>query len=84
MRTEPGGTEVVGGRSPLLDVTLAALLVPIAADRPTVLVRTTGGAPIRGELRAAGVDVVRVRVDGEPPTPAWVPVEAITVVVLDP
>ncbi len=84
VRTEPGGTTVVGDRSPLLEVSLASVLVPMSADRPTVLVRTLAGTSIRGELRAAGTDVVRLRADGDPPTPAWVPVDAIAVVALHP
>ncbi len=84
VRTEPGGTIVVGDRSPLLEVTLAALLVPISADHPAVRVRTLAGTSIRGELAAAGTDVLRLRVDGDPPIPAWVPVDAIAVVTLHP
>ena len=49
-----------------------------------VLVRTVGGAVVRGELRSAGTDVARVRVDGEPPTPVGLPVGSIALLVLHP
>ena len=84
VRAGPGAAVVVGDRSPLLEVGLAGVLVPMAADRPTVLVRTTAATSIRGELRAAGTDVIRIRVDADPPATAWVPVAAIAVVVLHP
>lgn len=77
VRTEPGGAEVRGDRPALLDVQLGAVLGPIAADRPQVVVRTRRGALVRGELRAAGTDVLRLRVEGDPPSPAWVPLDAV-------
>lgn len=84
VRTEPGGVDVRGDRSSTLDVTLAGVLGPVAADRPTVLVRTRQGVVIRGELRSAGVDVVRVRTEGAPSTPTWVPIGSIALLVLEP
>lgn len=84
IRSEPGGVEVRGDRSTLVDVTLDAVLGPVAADRPEVLVRTNGGADVRGELRSAGTDVVRIRVAGDPPTPVWVPIASVAMLVLEP
>ena len=84
VRTEPGGIDVRGDRSPLLDLELAGVLAPVAADRPSVLVRTTSGVLVRGELRSSGTDVIRLRVDGDPPTPSWVPIDKIAVLVIDP
>lgn len=84
VRSEPGGIDVRGDRSPLLDLELAGVLGPVAADRPLVLVRTTSEVIVRGELRSSGSDVVRIRVDGDPPTPAWVPIDKIAVLVIDP
>lgn len=84
VRAEPGGVDVRGDRHALVDVGLAGVLGPLAADRPEVLVRTVGGAVVRGELRSAGTDVARVRVDGEPPTPVWLPVGSIALLVLHP
>lgn len=83
IRAEPGSVEVRGDRSTTLDVTLGAVLGPVAADRPDVLVRTLHGQVLRGELRSAGVDVIRLRVPGVPPTPVWVPLDAVAMLVID-
>jgi hypothetical protein len=82
VRAQPG-SEVIGDRSSTLDVTLATVLGPIAADRTEVLVHTDRQA-VRGLLRAVGGDVLRVRSDGDPPAPVWVPLAAVRMVVLDP
>jgi hypothetical protein len=84
VRSEPGAPDVVGDRAALLDVTLADVLVPLAAERPEVAIRTRSGTVVRGELRSAGTDVARLRVPGEPPTSAWVPVMAIQLLILEP
>lgn len=84
VRAEPGGTAVRGDRLVTLEVTLGAVLGPVAADRPDVLVRTDGGDALRGELRSAGTDVVQLRIEGDPPTPAWVPLDAVALIVLEP
>jgi hypothetical protein len=84
IRAEPGDRGVVGDRAVLVEVTLAAVVGPVAADRPEVLVRTRSGQVVRGELRSAGTDVVRLRVDGDPPAPVWVPLAAVDVLVIDP
>ncbi len=84
IRAEPGDRGVVGDRAVLVEVTLAAVVGPLAADRPEVLVRTRSGQVVRGELRSAGTDVVRLRIDGDPPAPVWVPLAAIDVLVIDP
>lgn len=84
VRAEPGGPAVVGDRAAVVEAGLAGVLGPLAAERPEVLVRTRSGATTRGELRHAGVDVVHLRLPGDPPTPAWLPIAALDVVVLDP
>ncbi len=83
IRPEPGAVEVRGDRSAILDVTLGAVIGPVAADRPDVLVRTFHGQALRGELRSAGVDVIRLRVPGDPPTPVWVALDAVAMLVID-
>ena len=82
VRPEPGAVEVRGDRTVLFDLTLDAVMGPVAADRPDVLVRTSHGQVVRGELRSAGVDVLRLRADGDPPAPVWVPLDAVTVLVI--
>lgn len=84
IRAEPGERGVVGDRAVLVEVTLAAVMGPLATERPEVLVRTRSGQVVRGELRSAGTDVVRLRADGDPPAPVWVPLGAIDVLVIDP
>ena len=83
VHAEPGHVRVRGDRSAgLLDVTLDAVVGPVAAERPSVLVRTTGGADVRGELRSSGSDVLTLRVGGDPPSTAWVPLASVTVVAI--
>lgn len=84
VRAEPGERAVVGDRAVLVEVALAAVVGPLAAERPDVLVRTRSGQVVRGELRSAGTDVVRLRADGDPPAPVWVPLEAIDLLIVDP
>jgi len=84
VRAEPGTPAVTGDRTAVLEVDLAGVLNPLAAERPEVLVRTRTGSVVRGELSSAGTDVVRLRIPGDPPAPAWVPIDAIEVLVLDP
>lgn len=84
VRAEPGERAVVGDRAALVEVTLAAVVGPLAAERPDVVVRTRSGQVVRGELRSAGTDVVRLRADGDPPAPVWVPLDAIDLLVVDP
>ena len=82
VRPEPGATDVRGDRSPTIDVALHSVLGPIAADHPDVVVRTRHGTALRGQLRSAGTDVLRLRLDVEPPTPTWIPLTAVAVLVL--
>jgi len=84
VRAEPGARAVAGDRTAVVEAGLAGVLGPVAADRPEVVVRTRAGTVVRGELRSAGVDVVQLRLPGDPPTPAWLPIDALAVVVLDP
>lgn len=84
LRSEPGGEVVRGDRGALLDVDLHAVLGPVAADRPEVLARTSGGDTVRGGLRSVGTDVLQLRVDGDPPTPTWVPLAALVMLVIHP
>ena len=82
VRPEPGAADVRGDRSATVDVALHSVLGPVAADRPDVLVRTRHGVALRGQLRTVGTDVLRLRLDLEPPTPTWIPLTAVAVIVL--
>jgi len=82
VRAEPGGRAVIGDRTVLVEVALDAVVGPLAADRPEVLIRTRSGQVVRGELRSAGADVVRLRTNGDPPAPVWIPLAAVAVLIL--
>lgn len=84
VRADPGARAVVGDRAALLAVSLDAVVGPLAAERPDVLVRTRSGTVVRGELRSAGTDVLRLRTEGAPPAPVWVPLDAVDVLVIEP
>lgn len=84
VRAEPGGHDVRGDRAITVEVGLDSVMGPLAADRPDVAVRTRTGTLVRGRLTRAGVDVVRLRVDGDPPAPTWVPLDAIAVLTIEP
>lgn len=68
LRPQPLGrpTDTAGARRPPLDVGLAVLLAGLAADRPRIQVMAVGDSqPLSGELRAVGLDVATLRLDGE-------------------
>lgn len=73
---------VTGDRADALDVTLAEVLPAMCVDRPRVLLVTFGGQLVLGELRSTGLDVARVRTDGEDRATAYVPVANIAELVL--
>lgn len=59
----PGDTS--GARPAPLDVTLAVLLAGLSAHRPRIQVMAGGDPqPLSGELRAVGLDVATLRLDG--------------------
>jgi hypothetical protein len=72
-RLDGGRTpEPSGDRTPPRAATLAALLGDLAPHHPRVALAVTGEpAVVSGELRAAGVDVVTIRLPGDPPVTAY-------------
>jgi hypothetical protein len=72
-----------GDRAVHVDLGLAEALAALAADRPRLLV-VTGIEGLAGELRAVGLDVLTVRLDGDPASNAYVPISAIIEVSLTP
>lgn len=78
----PSGATVRGDRAEQLEVTLAEVLPEMAADRPEVVVVTSAGHRVRGELRSAGLDVARIRTDDAERATAYVPVSAIAELLL--
>lgn len=87
LRSQPDGPataarDVAGARPAPLETGLAGLLARWAAERPRVQVTPTGDEPITGELRAAGLDVVTLRLDGPSRPVVHVPMAAITDIAL--
>ena len=83
VRATPGSDAALGERAVTTDLRLGDVLAELAAERSRVLVLLGEGAdPVGGEARAAGRDVLTVRVDGDPPALTYVPFSAITEVVL--
>ena len=74
--------DTAGGRTAPLSVSLAALLVGLAADRPRVQVSATGDEPVAGELRSVGLDVLTLRLDGDASLRAHVRIDAVTELLL--
>ena len=64
VRPEPDAVPTVGDRVVALDTLLGHVLVGLAGDRPRVFVVTLDGSGTAGELRAAGRDVLTLRLDG--------------------
>jgi len=74
VRRHDGGRapEPSGDRTPRQAATLAALLADLAPLHPRVALAVTGEpAVVSGEMRAAGVDVVTVRLAGDPAVTAY-------------
>jgi hypothetical protein len=83
VRIDAGVGAPTGDRAVHVDVALAEALAALAGDRPRVLIVTAGGADgIAGELRAVGLDVATVRLDGDPAATAYVPIPSIVEVTL--
>lgn len=66
LRPGPGTGPVTAGspRRPLLGTRFAQALAGVAADRPRVGLVLHGGEAMGGELQAAGVDVLTLRLEG--------------------
>jgi hypothetical protein len=67
-----------GDRRPGGRTGFAELVAGLAATRPRVaLGLADGGEPVTGELRAAGVDVLSLRLDGVDAAPCYVALDAV-------
>jgi hypothetical protein len=78
VRTAPTTKAALGDRVVGTDLRLADVLGELAADRERVqLVTRVGDDAVAGVLRSVGHDVVVVRVEGDPPSAAYVPIAAI-------
>jgi hypothetical protein len=83
VRTGPGEAAALGDRAVATTLRLADVLGGLAAERARALLVTgDGGGTVAGTLRSVGHDVVVMRCEGAPPATAYVPLTAITEVVL--
>jgi len=83
LRPAPAEDGVIGDRPLTTDVRLIEVLRELAADREVVRVGISdGGEAVAGVLRRVGVDVLVIRVDGDPPATVHVPVAAVAEVAL--
>jgi len=83
LRASPRSDAALGEQAVTTDLRLGDVLAELAAERSRVLLLLGDrGDPVGGEARAAGRDVLTVRVDGDPPALTYVPLGAITEVVL--
>jgi len=86
IRRAPGRSAVpapAGQRPPARSTTFGVLLGELALERPRVAIGARGEAALlTGELRAAGADVVTLRLDGDPVTTAYLSVGALSLVTL--
>jgi hypothetical protein len=74
----PLGQAPVGGdRARALDISFGEAVSALVGDRPRVLIVTRDGQGLSGDLRSAGVDVLTLRLDGEPRATIYVPFASI-------
>jgi hypothetical protein len=83
LRTRPGAPGVVGDRAGVGTLLLADVVAGLAAEGERVLVVTADGESLAGELRSVGRDVALVRGGGDPPVACYVPLSAVSEVVVD-
>jgi hypothetical protein len=84
VRPQPASAPPTGDRATRTDLRLAEVLAGLAAERERVLiVALDGEEAITGSLRSVGRDLVVVRLDGPEPGSAYVPIAAITELILD-
>ncbi len=66
-----------GDRPQALDMAFGEAVAALVGDRPRVLVVTLDGTVLSGDLRAAGRDVLTLRLDGDPRPTAYVPFRSV-------
>lgn len=83
VRTAPLVETALGERVVTTELRLVDVLAELGAERARVLLVPADGAEsVAGEIRAVGRDVVTIRMDGDPPATAYVPLAAIAEVAL--
>jgi hypothetical protein len=75
---QPAGPPATGDRPAPLDLGLAEFFGHLVDERPRMLIFVRGDQePIAGQLRAVGIDVLTLRVDGTERASCFVPTTAI-------
>jgi hypothetical protein len=82
VRTGPGARRVVGDRRVDAGLRLLDVIVGLAAERERLRVVTAGGEAATGVLVSVGRDLAVVRGTGDPPAVAYLPLDAITEIVV--
>ena len=82
VRTRPGSAGVLGDRRVVGTMRLADVVAGLAAERETVRVVTDDGGAIAGVVWSVGQDVAVVRGVGDPSSTGYVPLDAISEVVV--
>jgi hypothetical protein len=82
VRTRPGAAQVVGDRRATPGSCLADVIVELADERATVQVVTRSGDVVAGEVASAGRDVVTLRTAARPPAVTYVPLAAVSEVIV--
>ncbi len=78
VRPDPGAASTIGDRRAESDVDLVTVMTVIAGDRPRVMVALDGGETLSGDLVSAGLDVLRLLVDGPGRDSAYVAYRSIS------
>ena len=85
VRTRPGEMPPLGHRPVTTSLRLAEVLTGLAAERGRALVTMSdAGDAVAGEVRSVGQDVVVLRTSSQPPATAYVPLDAVGDIVLQP
>jgi hypothetical protein len=82
VRTVPGAPDVTGDRRSGGSLRLADVVAGLVAEREPVRVMTDDGEAIAGVVVSVGRDVAVVQGAGVPPSSAYVPLEAVSAVVV--
>src|SRR5918994_1279250 len=85
VRTRPGEVPPLGDRPVTTSLRLVEVLAELAAERePALMTMSDGRDTVAGEVRSVGQDVVVVRTSGQSPAIAYVPLDAVGDLVLQP
>ena len=82
VRSRPGARPLVGDRPIAAGLRLVDVIARLAAEREQVRIAAVGGDAVTGVVQSVGLDVAVVRGVGDPPSIAYLPLDAIVEVVV--